>query len=112
MTQIYFLAMTIGFPLLLLILAILSGHFYRGGAEELLDWKPLRSPELDARLQRGDVEEMLAAQNRYRRQRGAPERSLEEVSGHAWARLEAAEEGARPSSEGDGRSARRSSAAQ
>jgi hypothetical protein len=30
---------------------------------------------------------MLAAQNRYRRLRGAPERSLEEVTDHAWASL-------------------------
>jgi hypothetical protein len=91
-TQIYFLAMTIGFPLLVLLLAILSGHFYRGGPEELLDWKPTRSPELEAKLQVGDVEQMLAAQNRYRRARGAPERSLDEVTEHAWARLEEAGE--------------------
>jgi hypothetical protein len=96
MTQAYFLAMTVGFPLLLLILALLSGHFYRGGPEELLDWKPTRSPELEAKLQVGDIDQMLAAQNRYRRQRGAPERSLEEVTSHAWARLEGSAEGSPP----------------
>ena len=33
-------------------------------------------------LERSDVAQMLAAQNRYRRQRGAPERTLEEALGH------------------------------
>lgn len=87
MNQAYFLAMTLGFPLLLLVLALLAGHFYRGGPEELLDWRPTRSPELEAELALSDVEQMLAAQNRYRRMRGAPERSLEEATEHAWASL-------------------------
>jgi hypothetical protein len=84
MTQAYFLAMTIGFPLLVLVLAILSGHLYRGGHAELLDWKPTRTPEQEAELEAGDIDHMLAAQNRYRRLRGAPERSLEELTQSAW----------------------------
>jgi hypothetical protein len=85
MDQAYFLAMTVGFPLLIIVLAILSGYLYRGGHAELLDWKPTRSPEQEAELQVGDIDQMLAAQNRYRRLRGAPERSLEEATEQAWA---------------------------
>ena len=86
--QIYFFAMTLGLPAGLLALAMLAGRFHRDGYEELLDWKPTRSPEREAELEIADIDQMLAAQNRYRRMRGAPERTLEEVTEHAWARLE------------------------
>ena len=43
-------------------------------------WKPTRSPEREVELELGDVEQMLAAQNRHRRRRGAPERTLADVS--------------------------------
>jgi len=88
MAQTYFFVMAVGVPLGLLIIAIAGAHFYGGGSEELLDWKPTRSPKREAELQLDEVRQMLAAQNRYRRQRGAPERSLEEATGHAWADLE------------------------
>jgi hypothetical protein len=39
-------------------------------------------------LQESELVQMLAAQNRYRRMRGAPERTLEQVAGAAWANLE------------------------
>ncbi|HEY7951431.1 MAG TPA: hypothetical protein VID70_00495 [Solirubrobacteraceae bacterium] len=80
--QTFFYLLVFGTPLLLIALAILGAHFYRGGDEELLDWKPTRSPETEARLERNDIAQMLDAQNRYRRQRGAPERTLEEALGH------------------------------
>jgi len=88
MVQMYFLAMVLGLPLLIVMLALVAGHFYRGGPEELLDWQPTRSPEREAELEHGDIHQMLAALNRYRRQRGAPERSLEEATKHAWGSLE------------------------
>jgi hypothetical protein len=80
--QMVFFILVFGTPLLLICVAILGAHFYRGGDEELLDWTPTRSPETEARLERSDISQMLAAQNRYRRQRGAPERTLEEALGH------------------------------
>lgn len=76
-----FIVLVFGTPLLLIAVAIVGAHFYRGGDEELLDWTPTRSPETEARLERSDIAQMLAAQNRYRRQRGAPERTLEEALG-------------------------------
>jgi hypothetical protein len=78
-----FYVLVIGVPVLLLALALFGAHFYRGGNEELLDWTPTRSPETEARLERSDIAEMLAAQNRYRRERGAPERTLEDVLGYS-----------------------------
>lgn len=79
MAQLYFLSMVIGVPLMLLALALVAGHFYRDDYTELLDWKPTRSPEREVELELGDVEQMLAAQNRHRRRRGAAERTLAEV---------------------------------
>jgi len=87
MAQTYFLVMVFGVPLGLLGIAMLGSYLYRGGSAELLDWKPTRSPKREAELEINDVHQMLAAQNRYRRQRGAPERSLEEITEHAWAGL-------------------------
>lgn len=84
MVQIYFLVVVVGIPLCILVIAMVAAYFYGGGDAEILDWKPTRSPEREAELQLSEVDQMLAAQNRYRRQRGAPERSLEEVTEHAW----------------------------
>jgi hypothetical protein len=87
MVQIYLLVMAVGIPLGLLVIALVAAHFHPDGNAEILDWKLTRSPEREAELQLNDVDQMLAALNGYRRQRGAPERSLEEVTEHAWALL-------------------------
>jgi hypothetical protein len=52
---------------------LLIGHFYQGSSAELVDWKPTRSPEVEARNEIDDVRQMLEAQNDMRRRRGAPE---------------------------------------
>lgn len=75
-----FLAVVVGMPLVICLVAVLGAHFHRGDNASLLDWQPTRSAETEARLKRSEVEQMLAAVNRYRRQRGAPERSLEELN--------------------------------
>jgi ATPase subunit of ABC transporter with duplicated ATPase domains len=79
-THTYFLAMALGVPLAFLVLALLAGAFYRGDYAKLLDWRQTRSARREAELQRDDLQQMLAALNRYRRKRGAPERSLEQVT--------------------------------
>ena len=84
----YFFLMVLGLPLLMLVIAMLAGLLYRGGYERLLDWKPTRSPSREAELEVGETQQMLNALNRYRRSRGAPERSLEEVLEHAWASID------------------------
>ena len=84
MVETYFLLMVLGLPLLLVVISLFAGFFYREGPEELLDWRPTRSPEREAELEHGDVVQMLDALNRYRRRRGAAERSLEELTERGW----------------------------
>jgi hypothetical protein len=83
--ETYCLIVVLGLPLAVVVIAMLGGCFYRGGNERLLDWKPTRSPGREAELQDGETHQMLNSLNRYRRLRGAPERSLQQVSEHAWA---------------------------
>jgi hypothetical protein len=58
---------------------LLLGLFSKRSALEILDWKPTRSPELEAENEIDDVAQMIAAQNELRRRRGKPERTQEEV---------------------------------
>lgn len=64
---------------ILVVALLLLGRFYPGSGAEVLDWQPTRSAQLEAELEQGDIDQMLAAQNRWRRKRGAPERTLEEL---------------------------------
>ena len=59
--------------------SILLGVFSKRSALEILDWKPTRSPQVEAENEIDDVEQMLAAQNELRRRLGKPERTLEEI---------------------------------
>jgi hypothetical protein len=52
---------------------LLVGHFYPGSSAELLDWKPTRSPAVEAQNEIDDIRQMMEAQNEMRRRRGAPE---------------------------------------
>ncbi len=52
---------------------LLIGHYYPGSSAELVDWRPTRSPEVEAQNEIDDVRQMLEAQNAMRRRRGAPE---------------------------------------
>jgi hypothetical protein len=52
---------------------LLVGHFYPGSSADLVDWKPTRSPEVEAQNEIDDIQQMLEAQNEMRRRRGAPE---------------------------------------
>jgi hypothetical protein len=68
--------------LLLMTLAVLAvfvgvlllvGHYSNTSATELVDWRPTRSPEVEAQNELDDVRQMLEAQNEMRRRRGAPD---------------------------------------
>ena len=78
MEQLYFLAMALGFPLAILLLALVGGYLYRGRDAELLDWKPTRSPQREAELSINDIDQMRASLNELRRRRYANEHSLEQ----------------------------------
>jgi hypothetical protein len=59
--------------------SILLGVFSKRSALDILDWKPTRSPQVEAENEIDDVAQMIAAQNELRRRRGKPERTLEDV---------------------------------
>ena len=61
----------------LIFLAI--GKWYPGSGAEQVDWRPTRSPEVEAELELDDVDQMLEAQNARRRASGRPERTEEDV---------------------------------
>ena len=43
------------------------GRWYPGSGAEQVDWRPTRSPEVEAELELDDVDQMLEAQNARRR---------------------------------------------
>ena len=63
----------------LLLATVLLGLFSKRSALEILDWKPTRSPEVEAANEVDDLAQMIEAQNEIRRRRGKPERTLEDV---------------------------------
>ena len=74
------------FPLIVLggigivvLVLVLVGRFYPGTGADILDWRPTRSYETEIELEMQDVEQMIEAQNRYRRQRGEREITEDEV---------------------------------
>ena len=58
---------------------ILLGVFSKRSALEILDWKPTRSPQVEAENEIDDLAQMIEAQNEIRRRRGKPERTLEDI---------------------------------
>jgi hypothetical protein len=68
-----------GLMLFFVVTVLLLGLFSKRSARDYLDWKPTRSPEVEAQNEIDDVEQMIAAQNELRRRRGAPEITREEI---------------------------------
>ena len=60
-------------------LLVLLARLYPGSGADLLDWGPTRTYEHEVELEMQDVEQMIAAQNEYRRRRGARELTEEEI---------------------------------
>jgi hypothetical protein len=70
---VWFVLGTLGMLALIVGVLLLIGRAYPGSSAELVDWKPTRSPEVEAQNEIDDVRQMLEAQNEMRRRRGAPE---------------------------------------
>ena len=66
----------VGFIVLMLVLL---ARAYPGSGADLVDWRPTRSFEDEARLEAEDLSQMLEAQNEYRRRRGAPDLTDEDL---------------------------------
>jgi hypothetical protein len=56
------------------------GKWYPGSGAEQVDWRPTRSPEVEAELEMEDMQQMLDAQNERRRARGDAEITEEDVA--------------------------------
>jgi hypothetical protein len=61
------------------ITTLLLGVFSKRSALDILDWRPARSPEVEAENEIDDVAQMIAAQNEIRARRGMPPRTEADV---------------------------------
>jgi hypothetical protein len=68
-----------GIVLALLVWVLILGRWHPRSGADVLDWRPTRSPEVEAQNEIDDVEQMLAAANERRRRRGEPELTEEEM---------------------------------
>jgi hypothetical protein len=77
-----FTVFVFGALLVVVLIFFALGKWYPGSGAEQVDWRPTRSPELEAELELDDVEQMLEAQNVRRRASGRPE--ITEEDAQAW----------------------------
>ncbi len=68
-----FALITLGMIAFIILVLVLLARSYPGSGADLLDWKPTRDFETEVQLEQDDIAQMLAAQNEYRRRRGAKE---------------------------------------
>jgi hypothetical protein len=68
-----FVLTSLGMVLFIVAVLVVIGHFDSGNPAELVDWRPTRSPRVEAENEIDDIRQMLEAQNELRRRRGAPE---------------------------------------
>jgi hypothetical protein len=66
-----FILLTLGMIGLIVLVLVLLARAYPGSGADLVDWRPTRSYEDEARLETEDLQQMIEAQNAYRRRRGA-----------------------------------------
>ena len=66
-----------GLVVIAIFLAI--GKWYPGSGAEQVDWRPTRSPEVEAELEIDDVDQMIEAQNARRRASGRQEITEDDV---------------------------------
>src|SRR6266516_3880180 len=79
-----FIALTLGLLVLLFVIMVVLARAFEGHrVADLIDWKPTRSPELEAQNEVDDVRQMIEAQNALRRKRGAQEITEEDVERQA-----------------------------
>ena len=77
-------AFFLGFILILFLIFVAIGKYHPVSGAEVLDWKPTRSPEVEAELELDDVDQMLEAQNARRRASGRAERTEEDVQAQVY----------------------------
>jgi hypothetical protein len=69
----------VGGILLVIAVVIVIAQLYPGTGADILDWRPTRSYETEIELELEDVQQMIDAQNEYRRKRGERELTEDEI---------------------------------
>ncbi len=64
---------TIALLLVLIFILVFVAHVSQRRDVDLVDWRPTRSPEVEAQNEIDDIRQMVDAQNEMRRRRGAPD---------------------------------------
>src|ERR687887_1721525 len=65
-----FILLTLGLVGFIVLVLVLLARAYPGSGADLVDWRPTRSFEDEARLESEDIQQMIDAQNAMRRRRG------------------------------------------
>src|ERR671930_2033032 len=75
-----FILLSLGLVALIVGVLVLLARAYPGSGADLVDWRPTRSFEDEARLEGEDISQMIAAQNEMRRRRGKPDLTAADAS--------------------------------
>jgi hypothetical protein len=75
-----FILFSLGLVALIVGVLVVLARAYPGSGADLVDWKPTRSYEDEARLESEDIQQMIAAQNEMRRRRGKPDLTAKDAS--------------------------------
>jgi hypothetical protein len=75
-----FILLTLGMVGFIILVLVLLARAYPGSGADLVDWRPTRSYEDEARLESEDIQQMIAAQNEMRRRRGKPDLTAADAS--------------------------------
>jgi len=75
-----FILLSLGMIGFIVLVLVLLARAYPGSGADLVDWRPTRSYEDEARLETEDIQQMIEAQNEMRRRRGKPELTRADAS--------------------------------
>jgi hypothetical protein len=75
-----FILLTLGMVGFIVLVLVLLARAYPGSGADLVDWRPTRSYEDEARLEGEDIQQMIEAQNEMRRRRGKRELTRSDAS--------------------------------
>ena len=75
-----FILLSLGLIGFIVLVLVLLARAYPGSGADLVDWRPTRSYEDEARLESEDVAQMIEAQNEMRRRRGKADLTAADAS--------------------------------
>ena len=75
-----FILLTLAMVGFIVLLLVLLARAYPGSGADLVDWRPTRSYEDEARMEGEDIQQMIEAQNEMRRRRGERELTRADAS--------------------------------